>query len=212
MELNMPRSGIGFTTRFPSGKSRRSSSALTARSLAAKTAAICPARNASHCAIKCPSTEVPCHGNSNFGCPMRDEAPAARMTTPKSSTARPTTSPLSSIVISRRLASTARIERKVARASRPCVSCTIRTGGTPVPLPQPSPDGGAGVSLAAGNLLLWLQCGAPLNELSHHADGNLRHADGLDVETDRAGDFRQLIFRRDPVLNELLENQPPFAF
>ena len=44
-----------------------------------------------------------------------------------------------------------------------------------------------------------------LNELRHHANGDFRNADGLDVEPDRAGDLRQLVFRRDPVLNELLE-------
>src|SRR5438552_18953173 len=110
MELNMPRSGVGFTTRFTFGKPKRSNSTLTAWSPVAQTAAICPARKAFHCPIKCPSTEVTPHGSSNFGFPMRDEAPAARMTTPKSSTARPTTSPLSSIVIGGRLTARAQIE------------------------------------------------------------------------------------------------------
>src|SRR5881392_2919992 len=39
MELNMPRSGVGFATRSTPGKSRRSNSAQTARSPVAQTAA-----------------------------------------------------------------------------------------------------------------------------------------------------------------------------
>src|SRR5207248_8546441 len=47
------------------------------------TTAICLAPSPCHCLMRCPSTEVSPHGKSNFGLPIRDDAPAARIMTPQ---------------------------------------------------------------------------------------------------------------------------------
>ena len=82
-ELNIPRSGCGFSMRSEFGKFSRSSSVVSARSDGRWTTAICPAPISRHCAINCPMMVVSRHGNSSLGRPIRTDAPAARMTTPR---------------------------------------------------------------------------------------------------------------------------------
>src|ERR1043166_1321419 len=53
--------------------------------------------------------------------------------------------------------------------------------------------------------------GAFLHESRRDADGNLRHADRVDVNANRAFDARELLLRCDFVLHELLEDNPSFA-
>ena len=81
MELNMPRSGRGFSIRSDFGKFKRSSSAASAESSGRSTTAICAAPNSCHCEIRWPMIVMSRHGSSSFGRPIRDDAPAPRMTT-----------------------------------------------------------------------------------------------------------------------------------
>ena len=83
MELNMPRSGCGFSMRSCAGKSSRSNSAASAASFGRWTTAICAAPSSRHCRRMWPMTVVSPHGSSNLGRPIRDDAPAPRMMTPK---------------------------------------------------------------------------------------------------------------------------------
>src|SRR5438105_13331974 len=79
----MPRPGCGFVMRLAAGKPSRSSSLPMTLSPVPCTTAICSAPGGCHCLIRCPSTDVSPHGNSNFGLPIRDDAPAARIMTPQ---------------------------------------------------------------------------------------------------------------------------------
>src|SRR5437588_5088762 len=69
--------------RFSSGKWRRANSCAKGLSPAARTTAICRAPAACHCSMRCPMMVVFLHGNSSLGLPMREDAPAARMATPR---------------------------------------------------------------------------------------------------------------------------------
>src|SRR5262245_60412124 len=82
MELNMPRSGAGFRTGFTLDKRKRSSSFLISLSSIAQTTATCSEPRTLHCLIRCARTEFSPHGSNSFGCPMRLERPAPRITVP----------------------------------------------------------------------------------------------------------------------------------
>src|SRR5690242_3664051 len=82
MELNMPFSGAGLTMRFAAAKLSWSNSVASGFASAAQTTAICDAANCAHVCNRWPSTEFCPHGKSNFGRPIRRDAPAARMMTP----------------------------------------------------------------------------------------------------------------------------------
>ena len=84
IELNIPRSGCGFSMRSFAGKSSRSNSANSAASSGRWTMAIWRAPSSRHCRRIAPMTVVSRHGSSNFGRPIRDDAPAPRMMTPNS--------------------------------------------------------------------------------------------------------------------------------
>src|SRR5947207_2624384 len=68
------------------------------------------------------------------------------------------------------------------------------------------------VRIQEGSSVLRYDFSPLLNELPHDADSDFRNADGLNVEADRAGDLLQPLGSRQAVFNELVKNQPPFAF
>src|SRR5690349_14606003 len=68
--------------RLSHGTCRWFNSIATSVLVSETTAAICIAPSFRHVAIKWPSTVVSPQGSSSLGWPIRDEAPAARMSTP----------------------------------------------------------------------------------------------------------------------------------
>src|SRR5208283_5404245 len=205
IELNMPRSGCGFGMRSARGRSSRSSSATSGASVGRSTMPICAAPSSRHCLNRWPITVVSRQGSSSLGRPIRDDAPAPRMTTPKAGI-------LSAALMgSFDLQPWARIgtmNREVAQAFQPAGSGdfpvpSIRNTGQECPVnPQ------TGMSALPENHVSWLKFSpgfsALLNELCHHAHGDFVRAYGLDFHAHRTSELVELLGRRDVLFQKLL--------